>query len=100
MSQARVCMCVRERPVSFYIFCMPEKYVLFESEEGVCDVKPRQARLWSKFRLLSGGSGQLTVLVITSDGLAQTLARYPQDTVGKYIQWVTTGFLLQESGPV
>lgn len=28
-----------------------------ESEEGVCDVKPRQALLWSKFRLLSGGSG-------------------------------------------
>lgn len=28
-----------------------------ESEEGVCDVKPRQAQLWSKFRLLSGGSG-------------------------------------------
>lgn len=48
-------------PVSFYIFCMHAKYVRVcewsESQEGVCDVKPRQALLWSKFRLLSGGNG-------------------------------------------
>lgn len=32
-------------------------FYVCESEEGVCDVKPRQALLWSKFRLLSGGNG-------------------------------------------
>lgn len=51
----------------------------------MCDVKPRQALLWSKFRLLSVGRGELTEMVITSDCQAETLARSPQVTVGKYM---------------